>query len=168
MSRNTSPGLCARASMNPQPHAAGDAPQQQDFQQEGPGSSTRGGPQQQQRGVESPLLATDQRISDSTEQSIDASNQDVRYVPVIRTQRTDVHPQPGPRSAAQVSQTIQVSRTFSRDTKQEVEPRIVVFGTPVSPRSGGQQIAEGGHPIVRFKESDQNPHAQGRERQPGT
>ena len=110
MSRSTSPGMCARASMSPR-NASVRAP---------PVSNDNGGGEEGYclvQGAPAPSRATSttpQRISDSTEQSIDGRDcQDVRPVPIVRftggqQSRTVSSPQPWPPSG------ITVSQTFSR------------------------------------------------------
>ena len=136
--------MCARASMSPR-NASVRAP---------PVSNDNGGGEEGYclvQGAPAPSRATSttpQRISDSTEQSIDERDcQDVRPVPIVRftggqQSRTVSSPQPWPPSG------IEVSRTFSRQRHTEVDPGapVVVFGTLVSSdEQGHHMISEGGH-----------------------
>ena len=123
------------------------------------------------QGAPAPSRATSttpQRISDSTEQSIDERDcQDVRPVPIVRftggqQSRTVSSPQPWPPSG------ITVSQTFSRAGAPQVDPggSVVVVGKLVQREElRRDSVSSGGQPFTTgLKEAEQTPQSVSRMR----
>ena len=155
------PGMCARASVSPRNASVRAPPSNDDGGGEEGHCPVQGAPAPSRA-----TSTTPQRISDSTEQSIDEKDcQDVRPVPTVRLtegqrSRTVSSPQPWPPSG------ITVSQTFSRAGAPQVDPGgpVVVVGKLVQELCR-DNVSGGGQPFTTgLKEAEQTPQSVSRMR----